>query len=140
MKRPSETLAAFGLLLAAGFTPAASAQNRPKIDEGTVEVTQRRATITATVRGSKQAAKATNGVLFVLTDPDDAEVKIDGQSKGEAVNGELRLELQMRRRYVVEVTAGSDYEPFKKTVALDRTGEKVEAPLTSKFGIVKLGP
>src|SRR5262245_41654 len=110
MKRPSETLAAFGLLLAAGLTPAASAQNRPKIDEGTVEVTQRRATITAIVRGSKQAARSSNGVLFVLTNPDDAEVKIDGHAKGKAVDGEMRLELQMRRRYVVEVSAGPDYE------------------------------
>jgi hypothetical protein len=131
---------ALGLSGLACLGAGVCAQNRPKIDEGTVEVTQRHATITTTIRGSKQAARASNGVLFVLTNPDDAEVKVDGQPRGKAVDGEMRLELQLRRHYVVEVSAGPDYEPFKKTVMLGVSGEKVEAPLTSKFGIVKMGP
>src|SRR5215471_9298673 len=122
------------------FCGTVSAQNRPKIDEGTVEVTQRRAIVTATIRGSRVAAKATNGVLFVLTNPDNAEVKIDGHSRGKASDGEMRLELQLRRHYVVEVSAGPDYESFKKTISLNSSGEKVEAALTSKFGTVKMGP
>jgi hypothetical protein len=140
MNRPRQILIALALSGLTCLGAAVCAQNRPKIDEGTVEVTQRHATITTTIRGSKQAARASNGVLFVLTNPDDAEVKVDGQPRGKAVDGEMRLELQLRRHYVVEVSAGPDYEPFKKTVMLGASGEKVEAPLTSKFGIVKMGP
>ncbi len=140
MNKQSQILLGLGLLGLGYFSPAVSAQHRPKIDEGTVEVTQRRATITATIRGSKQAAKATNGVLFVLTNPNNAEVKIDGRLRGKAAEGELRLELQLGRHYVVEVSAGADYEPFKETIRLDSSGKKIEAPLTSKFGTVKIGP
>jgi len=83
----------------------------------------------------------TNGVLFVLTEPPNAEIVINGKPAGRAIDGEFRKELRAGSTYRITVSAGSDYEPFKETVVLERRRDKVlRASLVSKYGLVRIGP
>src|SRR5262249_5488316 len=84
-------------------------------------------------------SKPNNSVLFIEADGPDAEVRINGVSKGKVTNGELKLELPTGRRYDVEVTAGPDYLPSKESIVLTST-LVFKAALQSRFGLVKIGP
>jgi len=82
-----------------------------------------------------------NGVLFVLTEPPDAEIAINGKPAGKAVDGEFRTELRAGSTYRITVSAGSGYEPRKETVVLESRRDKVlRASLVSKYGLVRIGP
>lgn len=98
-------------------------------------------TITRLPTGSASASKSTNTVLFVLTEPPDAEIVIEGQHAGSASNGEFRTELKAGRRYTITVSAGTDYESFTRSVVpKKRSAEVVRAALLSRYGLVRIGP
>ena len=118
----------------------AGAQNRPVLDEGTVkEAPRRQSTVNRAAQGTVRASKPNNSVLFIEADGPDAEVKINGVPKGKVTNGELKLELPTGRRYTVEVIAGPDYLPSKKSIVLTST-LLFKAALQSRFGLVRIGP
>jgi len=99
------------------------------------------AAITRPPKGSSTASRQTNGVLFVLTEPRDAEIAINGKSAGKATDGEFRKELRAGSPYRITVSAGSEYEPFKETVVLESRRDRVlRASLVSKYGLVRIGP
>lgn len=128
-------------LLASAVCPVVSTQILPP-SLGEVEVTKRAPKpITRTPTGAKSTPKRNNGIIFVLTEPPDADVAINGKRAGRAINGELRAELAARGRYVIRVSAGTGFEPYEKTVA-PKSGsfEIVRAALVSKYGLVKIGP
>ena len=131
------------LFLISAFATDASAQLRPRtIDEGPVEIRTRKAGMGNRIpRVSNSAPRATTSLLIVQTDPDDAEIRIDGKVQGKAINGIFLKQLLSRRQYNVEVSAGADYEPYKKIVSL-KPGqyEVVEADLVAKYGVVRIGP
>jgi PEGA domain-containing protein len=134
------------ILLAAlalsALAPAAFSQNRPTIvDVSAVKETQRTPkTINRQVKSSTAASRPTLEVLIVQTDPEDAQIKINGKV-AKARDGEFRIELVIGRPYPVEVSAGPDYEPLKKVVTLKRKEPQIiKASLTSHFGLVRIGP
>lgn len=105
------------------------------------EVRRAPVTIARAPTGSGAASKLTNSVLFVLTEPPDAEIAINGKPAGKAVDGEFRKEVPAGGRYSIVVSAGPDYEPFSKTVVpKSRHDEVVRAALLSKYGLVRIGP
>ena len=121
----------------------AVAQIRPKsLNEGEVKETRSPPKIIKRPpKASTRASKATNSVLIIQTDPENAEIKIDGNLAGRAADGEFRKELPTGKQYTISISAGPDYEPFEQRVTL-RAGrpEIIPAALTSKYGTVKLGP
>lgn len=126
------------VLFLLGFST--SGQNRPVLDEGTVKEAPRRlSSVNRAEPGSAKASRPNNSVLFIETDRSDAEVKINGVSKGKATKGELKLELPTGRRYNVEVTAGPDCVPLKESIVLSAP-LVFKAVLQSKFGAVRIGP
>ena len=135
----------FGLLVCAANVDSASAQIRPTIiDPGEVNETRHRVQFDRSRIGSTKASRTTYGVLIVLSDPKDAEVKIDGKSAGKTVDGYFKRELPAGRLYSVQVAAGPDhpdYISYKKEVRLKaREPEIVEAAMTSKFGVITIFP
>jgi hypothetical protein len=128
-------------LFVIGLCAYTGAQNRPIIDEGTVKDTTRRPAIPTInpEKGSRVASKPNNGVLFIVTDQDAAAVLINGVHRGKVEGKQLRIELPVGKRYAIEVTAGSDYVPFKETILL-KSGQVVKAPLMYKYGTVSIGP
>ncbi|HEY6330352.1 MAG TPA: PEGA domain-containing protein [Blastocatellia bacterium] len=119
-------------------------QIRPTIiDSGEVKETKvvRVVNIDKRNLGPTKASRASYSTLIVLTDPKDAEVKINGVSQGKATDGKFRKELPIGKKCAVEVTAGADYEPFSKTVMIRSSEpEIVEAAMTYKYGSVKIFP
>ena len=139
------TLFAGMLLSRAVFLSVANNQDnipRPEIyDKGEVKETRRSpGSVSAKITGRK-ASSAANGVLIVLTAPDNAEVAVDGKPLGHALKGTFEKELPLGKQYNVVVSAGPDFEPYKQTVALKRgKTEIVRAALTSKYGVIKVFP
>src|ERR1051325_313834 len=82
-----------------------------------------------------------NGLLVVLTEPENAEVSIDGKVAGRAVDGIFRRELKGGNQYTVAVSAGPNYLPFKRNVEITaRQSQTVSASLIARFGTVRVGP
>lgn len=136
----------FGLILAllviTCLAPSVPAQIRPVIiDSGTVNVAP-----SATKKlnrqniGPTRATKAAYSVLIVLTDPKDADIAINGEPEGKATDGKFKKEFPIGKKCVIEVSAGPDYEAFKKTVQIKPAPEIVEAAMTYKYGSVKVFP
>jgi PEGA domain len=137
----AESLVVLFALLAGVLSPATRAQILPTSLGEVKEVRRTPTTIARAPRGSGSVSKFTNSVLFVLTEPPDAEVAINGKPAGKAVDGEFRQELPAGGRYSIVVSAGPDYEPFTKTVVpKSRHDEVVRAALLSKYGLVRIGP
>jgi hypothetical protein len=79
--------------------------------------------------------------LVVLTEPENAEVAIDGKVAGRAVDGIFRRELKGGNQYTVAVSAGPNYLPFKRNVEITaKQSQTVSASLIAKFGTVRVGP
>jgi hypothetical protein len=93
-------------------------------------------------KGSTSVAAATNAMLIVLTDPPGAEIGIDGKPAGKSdADGEFTKELRAGRTYAVKVSAGGEYLPFTTKVSLKpRQPGIVQAALSSKYGLVVIGP
>jgi PEGA domain-containing protein len=137
----AESLVITFALFAEVFSPIASAQILPTSLGEVKEAKRTASTIARAPSGSGSASKVTNSVLFVLTEPPDAEVAINGKPAGKAIDGEFRKELPAGGRYSIIVSAGPNYEPFKKTVVpKSRRDEVVRAALVSKYGLVRIGP
>jgi len=118
-------------------------QIRPTIiDGGEVKETKARpVTLERRNVGPTKATKASYSVLIVRTYPDEATVKINGKTEGKAEGGVFKRELPTGRTYEVSVSAGPDYTEFRKAVSLKSSkGEYVEAPLSSKYGEIKVFP
>ena len=134
------------LLLLAGFlfesNSIAQEGLRPTIiDSGEVKVSRSQPRINKPKPVSGQASTAANSILIVRTEPEDCEISINGRTAGRAVNGTFTKELPSRKQYSIVVAAGPDYEPYTQVVTLKpRLPEVVDAPLTSRFGIVKVFP
>jgi hypothetical protein len=128
-------------LLASVSSPIVRTQILPT-SLGEVKEKKRAATtITRSPTGSRSTSKSTNGVVFVLTEPPNAEIAIDGKREGSAVNGEFRKELPVGGHYAITVSAGSGYEPVTKTVEPKRGNyQVVRAALVSKYGLIRIGP
>jgi hypothetical protein len=91
--------------------------------------------------GAIRASKATYGILVVLTSPKDAAIEINGKPEGKALDGRFKRELPLGKKYAVAVSAGPDYTEFHESVELkSRDARVVEAPLTSKYGIITVFP
>lgn len=90
----------------------------------------------------KAAARATNGVLVVTTDVENAMISINGGAPESAGGDRLyQRELPANRDYRIRVTAGDDYEPFETTVRLPaREPKVVPVELRFKYGLLLLGP
>ncbi len=74
-------------------------------------------------------------------EPDNAEVKINGEIAGRAQGGEFRKELPSGQEYTVTVSAGPEFATIEKRVKLlAGRPEIIEADLSSKYGRVMLGP
>lgn len=132
-----------GLLLTTAFSQIAAAQVRPTImNPG--EASESRAQPARVDRSHLGVTKATRpaySVLIILTAPKNAEVSINGKPAGRAVNGRFKKELPARAQYKVSVSAGPDYEDYDEVITLKpREPAIVEAPLISKFGIVRIFP
>lgn len=134
-------LLALALFLQIAASEAPS-QIRPTIiDSGEVKETKTVRVIDKRNLGPTKASRASYSMLIVLTDPKDAEVKINGVSQGKATDGKFRKELPIGKKCVVEVTAGADYEPFSRPVTIQSSEpEIVEAAMTYKYGSVKIFP
>ena len=122
-------------------------QTRPKtVDEGEVKATKRTAPrVIRPARKQKDGAgfyksRVGGSVLFILTDPPDAMIEIDGKAAGKAFDGEFRREMPPGT-YTVTVKAGPGYEPLEQKVTL-QTGRVmvIRAELLSKYGRVSIGP
>lgn len=117
-------------------------QKRPKsLDEGEVKETKRTTSVTRRPIKNTRPTKAGYSVLIVQAEPDNAEIKINGEPVGRAQAGEFRKELPSGQEYTVTVSAGPEYATVEKRVKLI-TGrpEIIEADLTSRYGRVMLGP
>jgi PEGA domain-containing protein len=135
----------FALIPILALTCRVTAQDLPRptiIDSG--EVKERR---TQPVRldrsqlGLTKASRPAFSVLIILTEPGNADVTINGKPAGRAINGRFKKELPSRKQYNIVVAAGADYEPYKRVVTLKpREPEVIEAPLTSRFGVIKVFP
>ncbi|HWP44226.1 MAG TPA: PEGA domain-containing protein, partial [Blastocatellia bacterium] len=81
-------------------------------------------------------------LLIIQTDPEDAEIKIDGEPEGLAKGGLFLKQFPSGKSYTVEINAGADYVPMKKVVTLDKKGgyEIIEADLAPKYAVVRIGP
>src|SRR5262249_36339204 len=87
------------------------------------------------------ASKAAYGLLVVLTSPKDAVIQINGKSEGKAVDGKFKRELPLGKKYSIAVSAGPDYTEFRESVELrSREARFIEAPLTSKYGVITIFP
>ena len=137
------TPAVAALFLAAAFCEASSAQVRPTIlDSGEVNVAKKQPVVVDRSQiGITRASKPANSILIILTEPSDAQVKINGKPAGRATGGKFKKELASRKRYSVSVSAGPDYETHDEVVTL-KPGEPavIEAALVSKFGTLRIFP
>ena len=128
-------------LFVSTFFPIVRAQILPSSLGEVKESKRTPATITRSPTGSKSVSRSSNGVIFVLTEPPNAEIAIDGKHIANAINGEFRKELPSGVRYTITVSAGSQYESITKTVTPKSGGsEVVRAALVSKYGLVRIGP
>ncbi|HSB10210.1 MAG TPA: PEGA domain-containing protein [Blastocatellia bacterium] len=129
------------LVLAFALPSVVSAQVLPT-SLGEVKEAKRTAkTITRAPTGSNATSQSNNGVIFVLTDPPNAEIAINGNRVANAINGEFRRELRAGISYAITVSAGSAYEPITRTVIPRRgASEVVRVALVSKYGLVRIGP
>jgi len=123
------------------LSTASLSQIRPSSIEGELKASERtpgtivRKIVKVIPKESRQ------GILVVLTDPPDAEIRINGQAKGRASDGQFKAELPIGRRYVVKVLSGDDYEPFEKAFEFGRDrSEVIQAPLVSKYALLQIGP
>jgi hypothetical protein len=133
--------ATFGMLLA--LEVCSDAQVRPTLmNEG--EASETRAQPSRVDRsqvGPTKASKPTLSVLIVLTEPKAAKVSIDNKPAGTSKNGKFTKELPTRKQYKIKVSAGPDYLDFEEVVSLKpREPAIVEAPLTLKYGTVRIFP
>jgi hypothetical protein len=121
----------------------ALSQVRPVIiDSGEVKVTNAPAVrLNRQNIGPTRASRASFSMLIILTDPKDAQIAINGAPEGKAADGKFKKEFPIGKKCVIEVSAGPDYEAFKKTVQI-KSGEPeiVEAAMTYKYGSVKIFP
>jgi PEGA domain len=142
MVRPANKKRALvGVVVVIIFCLAATAQVRPTIvDSGDVE-SKPSARVDRSRVGNTKPSRPSLGVIIVLTEPKDAEVSINGEPAVKAANGRFRTELPTRKQYKIKVSAGPDYGETNRVVSLKR-GEPaiVEAPLPSKFGILRIFP
>lgn len=132
-----------GLLLTTGFSQITVAQVRPTImNSGEAsESRQQPARVDRSHLGATKATRSAYSVLIILTAPKNAEISINGKPAGRAVNGRFKKELPAHARYKVSVAAGPDYEVYDEVITLKpREPAIVEAPLISKFGIVRIFP
>jgi hypothetical protein len=138
------TICVFLTLVAAlSVEMTALAQNRPKIvDVGEVKETPRRTEAARRPRLTQQATtRPTEGLLIIQTDPDVAEVIIDGKISGSAKDGIFLKEVPGGRQYMVEVSAGTEYDPIKKVVAVKPGGYAIlDADLPAKYATIRIGP
>src|SRR6266478_5689578 len=103
MKTKHKTAIAAGLstfaLVVTTLFPLVRAQILPP-SLGEVKVSDRKpTTITRSPTGSRSVSRSSNGVIFVLTDPPNAEIAINGKHAANAVNGEFRRELSAGVHY-----------------------------------------
>lgn len=129
------------VLVMSMFFPNVRAQILPSSLGEVAESKRTPVTITRSPIGSRYVSKSSNGVIFVLTDPPNAEIAINGKYAAKAINGEFRKELPSGVHYTITVCAGPEYEPITKTVVTKSGGsEVVRAALVSKYGLVRIGP
>ncbi len=94
-------------------------------------------------RGSTRAAIRTNGVLFVLTSPDSALVKVKNQQgqpveEGKVVDGQYRVELPPGS-YKLEISADK-FEPVTKTATVRQAQSGVvQVDLVPTTGSIVIG-
>jgi hypothetical protein len=134
------------VIILASNTPA---QVRPVVvDEGEVKETKRKSLrefhailMPKSKMPSRMRPAGNSGVLFVLIDPPDALIEIDGKVAGRAIDGEFRKELASGKQYTISVKAGPGYEPIERRITL-RPGrpEILRVDLISKYGRVRFGP
>ena len=132
-----------GVLAAIGsVSTSALAQIRPTIiDGGEVQTKTQTVTLERRNVGVTKASKATLGLLVVLTNPKDAAIVINGKSEGKAVDGKFKRELPLGKKYSIAVSAGPDFTEFHEAVELrSRDAKFVEAPLTSRYGVITIFP
>jgi hypothetical protein len=113
---------------------------RPKsIDEGNATVTSR--TLIKKVYGNPPPTPRRPAFNWVVIRPDidDAIVKIDSLAVAKSTEGDFRKELPVGKKYVVMVSAGSDYETFTQSYTMTaKQPEIIDPPLKYKFGSVKI--
>jgi hypothetical protein len=140
LSRLSQTSCRVVVALAA-LCVASPAQIRPSSIEGEVKESARTASPIIRKVVKVVPMESRKGVLVVLTDPPDAEVRINGKAQGKASDGQFKAELPLGRRYVVKVLSGGDYEPFEKAFEFGRDrSEIIKAPLVSKYALLQIGP
>lgn len=77
--------------------------------------------------------------LIIQTDPENAQIAINGKPAGKAEGGEFIRELPSNKQYSITVSAGPEYDPFKKAFLLKPgSPEYIQAALKSKFASVKI--
>ncbi|MFY9557414.1 MAG: PEGA domain-containing protein [Blastocatellia bacterium] len=121
------------------------AQIRPIVRESTAgEVKETRAQPSRIDRspvGPTKASRPAYSVLIVLTEPEVADISIDGERAGKATNGTFKTELRSGRQYKIDVSAGADYLPLNRVVNLKRGKyEIVKAPLTARYAVLRIFP
>ena len=146
MKESTHTLfvrVTFVTFILLALAAASYGQKRPKsIDEGEVKETKRTpSTGRRPIISSTRATRAAYSVLIVQTEPDNAEIMINGEPAGKSQAGEFRKELPSGKDYKVAVSAGPQYATVEKNVRLIAgRPEIIEADLTSRYGRAKFGP
>lgn len=124
-----------------GRAPFASAQLLPSSLGEIKESKRTPTTITRSPTGSGAASRSGLGVIFVLTEPPNAEISINGKRAATAINGEFRKELRAGISYAITVSAGRAYEPVtRKVIPKSGASEVIRAALVSKYGLVRIGP
>ncbi|HXF40514.1 MAG TPA: hypothetical protein VN687_12430 [Blastocatellia bacterium] len=124
-----------------GRAPFTSAQLLPSSLGEIKESKRTPTTITRSPTGSGAASRSGLGVIFVLTEPPNAEISINGKRAATAINGEFRKELRAGTSYAITVSAGRAYEPVtRKVIPKSGTSEVIRAALVSKYGLVRIGP
>jgi len=148
LSRHWNALRAAGLLatapLAALLAVLTVAQTRPTIiDSGEVKETKTVVVVKIDRKniGPVKATRAAYSMLIILTDPKDAQIKINGAPQGKAADGKFKKEFPIGKEVAIEVSAGADYQPFTKTVKIrSAEPEIVEAAMSYKYGSVKIFP
>jgi PEGA domain len=121
--------------------PASLSQIRPSSIEGEVKISARTPVTIVRKVVKVVPVESRKGVLVVLTDPPDAEIRINGKSQGRASDGQFKADLPLGRRYVIKVLSGSDYEPFERAFEFGKErSEIIKAPLVSKYALLQIGP
>lgn len=113
---------------------------RPRsIDEGKATVAERQTIVKKVFVQTPLPRRPAYNWVIIRPPVESAAVTIDGKRVEKSASGDFRAEVRVGRRYSVVVTAGDDYEPFRKTLTMQaKQPEIIDPPLKYRFGSARI--